>query len=189
MADAVFFSKQRKGNEREITLQTYTGLCSRSHEKRLRMSVQMVLGQKVAGYPDWLIKAFEFVVQNHDVVTPDLHLSFFDIEFSQEQNLFGEKSVKMAKCEMKSFQISEVGGSEDPIAVLTFKIYAPFSRKLNDWCGQMNGDEFWAKFIQGEAPEEAQDAEEEQLALTPDAEQGEVDESDEEIGDTEEAEE
>src|SRR5882757_6552205 len=72
MAEHVFYSKQRKGNEREITLQTAALLVGKSptKQKRIRIKCQMPLsGKKMAGAPEWVTNAYEFVLKNHDTVT------------------------------------------------------------------------------------------------------------------------
>jgi len=156
MSESIFYSKKRKGNERRITLQTYTGLVGKqpTKEKRLKMKILMTLsGQKTAGAPDWILNTTEFVMKNHDPVSPEVNFSGFDIEFSAEQ-LFGDKSVKITKAKMRGFQIFEQGVSDTPDIVMTFLLYAPFSGKLNNWCGQMAGEEFWAKFTQIDEPQE-----------------------------------
>lgn len=181
MAEHVFYSKQRKGNEREITLQTAALLVGKAptKQKRIRIKLQMPLsGKKTAGAPEWITNAYEFVLKNHDTVTPEIMFRGFDIEFSAEQ-LFGERTVKTTKAQMKSFEVTEVGDSENPDVVMGFAIYAPFSGRLWQWCGQMGGESFWAKFDQAEPEEEDED--DDQLELTG----GDEEQSDEE-GDNDE---
>lgn len=177
MSEHLFFNKKNKGNVRKVTLQTYTGLVGKAptKQKRLKMKLQIILGDKMGGYPEWITAAFEFVAKNHDPVVPTIDFKGFDIEFSGD-HLFGDRVVKATKCQMRSFEIHEVGDSENPDVAMTFVAYGPFSDKLNRWLGQMNGEEFWARFEQviEEAEEEKDD--EESLELTGEEPEEESDE-------------
>jgi hypothetical protein len=150
MSETVFFDKKKKANQRKVVVTSPVGLQGKppTKDKRIKLKVQMPLsGQKMLGYPEWLINAYDFVSNNHDTVTPELQFRGFDLEFSSA-NLFGKETVKAPKSQMKSFEITEVGDSENPEIVLNFLVYAPFSTALWEWFGQMYGEEVWCKFVQ-----------------------------------------
>lgn len=177
---AAFFAKARKANERKIVLKETTILRNRAGEKRLRMTIMMPLtGEKMGGYPDVLTAAYEYVAQQHETISTDWQFSGYDIKFTPEQNLFGEKETALPRCDMKKFVVTEMGSSDDPDVCMTFKIYAQFSDKLLRFCGQMAGETFFARFEQGDYQEEEEETD--QLQLTPDQEtpDGDEEESDE----------
>ena len=183
MAESQFFIRGRnRGNERKLTIKTTTSLVGKAptKEKRIKIKVEMPLtNAKLAGTPDWIAEAFEFVSKSHDTVTPEKTLLGFDIEFSAEQ-LF-EKSVLASKCSLKNFVIAENGDAEAPDVYLGFMIYTPYSDKLWRWCGQMSGEEQWGKFVQVEIPEEDDD----NLTLVGESvsEEDEPDDDDDDSGD------
>ena len=109
---------------------------------------------QVAGMPDWVTNAMTFVAQSHDIVTPQVELSGFDIAFSDD-NLFAEAKAKASKCQLRKFVVMETGDEEQPDVEMQFVIYAPFSRGLWAWAGQYGGEECWAQFTQVEEPEAA----------------------------------
>jgi len=156
MSEHTFFLKGRnKGNERQIVLRTATLLVGKAptKQKRIKMKVSMPLtGKKTSGMPEWITNAMTFVMQSHDTVVPDLEFKGFDIHFDDQQ-LFDSKGAKAPKCQMRGFVVEEVGDSSNPDVDLTFLIYAPFSTRLWNWCGQMGGEEFWAQFTQVEEPQ------------------------------------
>lgn len=183
---AEFFSEKRKSNERKIILKTSTILCSKAKEKRIRMDIVMPLtGEKMGGYPEALTEAYNYVAAQHETISTDWAFSNFDVTMTADQNLFGEKEIGCPRCDMKKFVIEEMGSAESPDVALTFKIYAAFSDRLIRWCGQMAGEEIWAKFVQGETPDEEDD--DDQLELTPDEQQesAEHEEDDDDSGDEE----
>lgn len=164
MSEQTFFTKGRnRGNDREVKLQTATLLVGKepTKAKRIRTKFLMVLsGKKTAGMPDWLAQAYEFVAKSHDTVTPEVQLSGFDVTFSAD-HLFGDRVVLAPKCQLRGFEITEIGDSENPDVALLFSLYAPFSDKLWRWCGQMGGEEFWARFEQVDDAEQEEEEEEE----------------------------
>jgi excinuclease ABC subunit A len=85
-----------------------------------------------------------FVAQSHDIVTPQVELSGFDINFSDD-HLFA-KGASASKCDLRKFVIMETGPSEEPDGEMQFVIYAPFTKSLWNWCGQYAGEEFFAEF-------------------------------------------
>jgi hypothetical protein len=150
MSEHQFFDKKKKANQRKVIVSSPVGLQGKAptKDKRIKLKVQMPLsGQKMVGMPEWMINAYDFVSNNHDTVTPELQFRGFDLEFSS-QNLFGANAIKAPKAQMKSFEITEAGDSENPEIVLNFLVYAPFSTKLWEWLGQMYGDDIWCKFVQ-----------------------------------------
>jgi len=168
MSETTFFIRGRnKGNERKIILSSATLLVGKAptKTKRIKMKARLPLNGK-AGAPDWVTNAMVFVSQSHDIVSPQVEFSGFDIVFSDE-NLFAEAKARAQKCQLRSFVIQEAGESENPDVEMQFLIYAPFSRGLWQWCGQMGGEEFWAQFTQMDEP----DAED--LELTGDDEEEE----------------
>ena len=163
MSDTTFFVRGRnKGNERKVILSTATLLVGKqpTKTKRIKMKVRMPLNGK-AGAPEWVTNAMVFVAQSHDIVSPQVEFSGFDIQFSDD-NLFDEAKAKANKCQMRGFVVQEAGESENPDVEMQFIIYAPFSTALWKWCGQMGGEEFWAQFTQVDEPE----ADEEEFELS-----------------------
>ena len=150
MSESTFFVRGRnRGNERKIILSSATLLVGKAptKQKRVKLKVRLPLsGGKVAGMPDWITNAMMFVSQSHDIVTPQVELSGFDIAFSDD-SLFA-KEVKIPKCQLRKFVILETGDSESPEVEMQFAIYAPFATKFWNWCGQMGGEEFFAQFTQ-----------------------------------------
>jgi len=170
MSDTTFFARGRnKGNERKVILSTATLLVGKAptKTKRIKMKVRLPLNGK-AGAPEWVTNAMVFVAQSHDIVSPQVEFSGFEIAFSDD-NLFDEAKAKAQKCQLRSFVIQEGGESENPEVEMQFLIYAPFSTGLWKWCGQMGGEEFWAQFTQVDEP----DSEPEDLELTGDEEEEE----------------
>ena len=157
MPENSFFVRGRnKGNERKVILQSELVLVGKAptKQKRIKIKVQMMLsGQKTTGMPEWMEHAFEFVAKNHDPVTPQIDLRGFDLEFSAD-NLFGPKTVKTTKAQLRGFFVQEVGEAENADVVLQFLVYAPFSGRLHSWIGQMAGEEIWMKFEQMEEQED-----------------------------------
>ena len=157
MSDTQFFAKGRnKGNERKIILSSATLLVGKAptKAKRVKMKVRMPLtGEKMSGVPEWVNNAMTFVAQSHDIVTPQVEFSGFELQFSDD-TLFADAKAKAAKCQMRGFVIQEVGDSEAPDVEMQFLIYAPFSTGLWKYCGQYGGEECWAQFVQVDEPEE-----------------------------------
>lgn len=155
MSGTQFFVRGRnRGNERKIILSSATLLVGKAptKTKRIKLKVRMPLtGQKVAGTPEWIANAMTFVGQSHDIVTPQVDLSGFDVAFSDD-TLFEAKATAV-KSQLRKFTILETGDSESPDIEMQFSIYAPFSTELWKFCGQMGGEEFWAKFTQVVEPE------------------------------------
>jgi hypothetical protein len=155
MSESIFFVRGRnKGNERKVILSTATLLVGKAptKSKRIKIKVRMPLNGK-AGAPEWVTNAMVFVGQSHDIVSPQVEFSGFDIQFSDD-NLFDEAKAKANKCQMRCFVIQEAGDSENLDIEMQFLIYAPFSTALWKWCGQMGGEDVWAQFTQVEQPEE-----------------------------------
>ena len=157
MSNSQFFIRGRnKGNECKILLSSATLLVGKAptKAKRVKLKIRLPLnGNKPVGTPDWITNAMTFVAQSHDIVTPQVELSGFDISFSDD-TLFA-KEVSANKCDLRKFVVMETGDAEEPDIELQFVIYAPFSTGLWKWAGQMGGEEFWAKFTQVAEPEEA----------------------------------
>ena len=176
MSESTFFVRGRnKGNERKIILSSATLLVGKApaKTKRIKMKVRMPLnGNKPVGTPEWVMNAAEFVAKSHDVVTPQVELSGFNLSFTDDQSLFEDSKAQAQKCQLQKFVISEFGDSEDPEVQMTFTIYAPFSSALLKFCGQMAGQEFWARFdqIEDEEAEEAED-DSDQMELEEDEEE------------------
>src|SRR5271157_5222409 len=170
MSESKFFVRGRnRGNERQIILSSATLLVGKAptKAKRIKMRVRMPLtGRKPVGTRDWILAAMSFVAQSHDTVQVAVELSGFDIEFSDD-TLFNDAKAKAQKCQMRGFVVEECGDSENPHVEMGFLIYAPFSTGLWKFCGQMGGDEIWAKFTQVDEPEP------EDLELTSDEEEEE----------------
>jgi hypothetical protein len=151
MSDHTFYSLENRHNERTLTIVNVTSLVSKppTKEKRIRIKVRMILsGETTPGSPEWLDAAYAFVAKWHDPVSPAVDFRGFDLHFSAE-NLFDAKGVKAPKCQMRSFEVSEFGSTENPDVATTFTIYAPFSTKLWNWLGQFAGDECWCAFKPG----------------------------------------
>ena len=159
MSEHTFFVRGRnKGNERQIILRSATLLVGKAptKQKRIKMSVSMPLnGRKQAGIPEWVTAAMIFVAQNHDIVQPQVEFRGFDVHFDDDQ-LFDTRGAKANKCQLRKFVILEVGDSETPDIDMQFQIYAPYSSRLWNWCGNMGGEEFWAKFDQIEPDPESE---------------------------------
>ena len=155
MSEQLWYQRGRnKGNERQIILKTATLLVNKAGEKRIKMKVAMPLtGRKMAGTPEWITNAMTFVAQSHDIVTPQVEFSGFDIHFSDD-NLFDKDGAKAPKCQLKGFVVLESGNQETPDVDLQFVIYAGYSSALWRWCGTMGGQEFWASFVQTVEPAE-----------------------------------
>ena len=148
MSETQFFIRGRnKGNQRKVLLSTATLLVGKAptKAKRIKMKYRMPLsGGKIVGMPDWITAAMTFVAQSHDIVTPQVELSGFDINFSDD-NLFA-KGATASKCDLRKFVIMENGPSKEPDVEMQFVIYAPFTKSLWNWCGQYAGEEFFAEF-------------------------------------------
>lgn len=181
MSDHVFYAKgKNRGNHRKLVISNPQMLIGKAPTKSKRIKMKFTMGlstQKTTGTPEWISAAHEFVAKNHDAVTPKVDLRGFDISFSTE-NLFHPLGILAAKCQMRSFIISEMGEAEAPDIMLTFTVYTAFSTSLWDWLGQMAGDDVWARFDQIETPEEEED--EDQLSLTSEDDEDEEEEDEEE---------
>lgn len=150
MSDTQFFVRGRtRGNERKIILSSATLLVGKAptKTKQIKLKVRMPLsGQKIAGTPEWIANAMTFVGQSHDIVTPQIDLSGFDVAFSDD-TLFEAKATAV-KAQLRKFTILEAGDSESPDIEMQFSLYSPFSTVLWKFYGQMGGEEVWAKFTQ-----------------------------------------
>jgi hypothetical protein len=100
------------------------------------------------GAPDWLSAGQAFVSQWHDPVYPAIDFKGYDLHFSAD-NLFGAQGVKAPRGQMRGFEITEFGPSEEPDVVANFTVYAPFSTDLWSYLGQYGGDTVWCSFTPG----------------------------------------
>jgi len=184
LSEHIFYSKQRKANERKAIIKDPIVLVGKAltKEKRIRHKVVMPLSnQKMGGTPEWILNTIEFVSKNHDTVKLDVVFSGFEIQYSSS-NLFGPKTLTATKTKMKSFEIFEMGSSESPEIVMQFFVYVPFGTKLHTFLGQMAGEELWLKFT---PPDPASEEEEESEELELTAEDEETGEEDEKLEDSE----
>lgn len=186
MADTSFYAKGKsRGNHRKVVVNNATLLIGKAPTKAKRIKMKITMGlstQKLSGTPEWIAAAHEFVAKHHDPVSPVAEFKGMDISFATE-NLFNAGVSQAVKCQLRSFQIKEMGDSEEPDVVMTFAIYAPFSTDLWDYLGQMAGDDIWAKFEQSiPDPEEVDDLE---LSGEEDAAEDVEDDSEEDAADEE----
>jgi hypothetical protein len=183
--NAVFYAKGRnRGNERKIILAVACSLVGKAptKQKRIKMKVRIPISsdKKQGGVPEWITNAYVFVAKNHDTVQSDVDLKGYDITFSDD-NLFDKAGVKATKCDMRLFVIEEAGDAEEPDIQMTFVIYAPFTTNLWKWCGQMVGEEFWAKF-EAVAPEPEEEGDDLELESDEESSGSEPEEGEEESG-------
>jgi hypothetical protein len=151
MADHNYYEVTNGHNQREITIVNVALLVGKAptKEKRIRIKVRDVLsGHPNMGAPDWLSAAAIFVGQWHDPVYPAIDFKGYDFHFSAD-NLFGAEGVKSPRGQMRGFEITEFGPSEEPDVVANFTLYAPFSTALWSYLGQYGGDSVWCSFTPG----------------------------------------
>jgi hypothetical protein len=182
MADTSFYSTQNHHNEIELTIVNASLLVSKppTKEKRVRIKVRMLLSGSVnMGSPSWLDKAYAYVAENGDKISPQLELRGYGLQFSAD-NLFEKDGVKAVHCDMCSFEIVQFGSTEEPEVVANFCIYLPFSAAIWQWLGAYGGESCWCSFTPG-VPEETPEPTDDQPALTSgDDEENEEDEEDDE---------
>jgi hypothetical protein len=165
MATHEFYATDNHHNERQIRILSVGSLVSKppTKEKRISIKVSMPLSGSInMGAPEWLDRAYIFVAQNHDTVTPEIEFKGYSIDFSAE-NLFGE-NVSSPNCTMRGFEITECGNEETPDVVLNFTLRVSFSGRIWNWLGQFVGEEVWARFTPG-ASEDSEDGEEDGTLL------------------------
>lgn len=180
MADTVFYSTENHHNERELTIVNAALLVSKppTKEKRIRIKIRMLLSGSVnMGSPAWLDKCYAFVAENGDKIQPSIEFKGYDLHFSA-QNLFEAEGPKAPRCQMKKFEILEVGSSESPDVAAEWTIYAPFSTALWEWLGAFGGETCWCSFTPGvaesEPPEGDTDEDEEDEDETDEEEDSDV---------------
>jgi hypothetical protein len=167
VSEHVFYSTASHHNEREITIVNVALLVGKAptKEKRIRVKVRMILTDNInMGSPEWLDRAARFVSETHDVVTPSIKFTGYDLHFSAD-NLFEAQGVKSPRCQMRSFEIHECGDSENPDVAATFTIYTPFSGALWQWLGNFGGESCWCSFTPG-VPDDKPTGSDDQPALT-----------------------
>jgi len=183
MSEHVWYSTANNHNERELTIVNAALLISKppTKEKRVRVKVRMMLSGTInMGSPEWLDKAYAYVAENGDKISPQLELRGYDLKFSAD-NLFEKNGVNVSHCDMRSFEIVEFGSAEEPDVVANFCIYLPFSTAIWGWLGQFGGETCWCSFTPG-VPTEDKPAgpSDDQPALTAGDDEGEDDEEGEE---------
>lgn len=182
MAETSFYAKGKsRGNHRKVVVNNATLLIGKAPTKAKRIKMKITMGlstQKTSGTPEWISAAHDFVAKHHDPVSPVAEFKGMDISFATE-NLFNAGVSQAVKCQMRSFEIKEMGDSEEPDVVMTFAIYAPFSTNLWDYLGQMAGDDIWAKFEQSIPDEE--EGEDELELTTEDDDSEESEDSEDEV--------
>lgn len=148
MSEHVWYSTANSHNERELTIVNATLLISKppTKEKRVRVKVRMFLSGTVnMGSPEWLDKAYAYVAETGDKISPQLELRGYDLKFSAD-TLFDTNGVSATHCDMRSFEIVEFGSTEEPDVVVNFCIYLPFSTAIWAWLGQFGGDACFCSF-------------------------------------------
>ena len=180
MSDHNYYEVTNSHNQRELTIVNVALLVGKAptKEKRIRIKVRDVLsGHPNMGAPDWLSAAQAFVSEWHDPVYPAIDFKGYDLHFSAD-NLFGAQGVKSPRCQMRSFEITEFGPSEQPDVVANFVIYTPFSTNLWSYLGQYGGDTVWCSFTPGLGESGGSDDSKEEQEIDNDGENDAEDEDD-----------
>lgn len=137
---------------RRIQLRSATLLVGKAptKQKRIKSTMTMKLDSggenQIAGLPEWLENARDFVMRNGETITAsDKAVQECNIVMGDE-NLFRKTPTEAPKSRIDHFQIKQMGEADDPDTVLCFEMRSPFSTDLWGWLGQMGGEEFDVTF-------------------------------------------
>jgi hypothetical protein len=149
-----------------MTIRSATSLVGKAptKQKRIKMMCTMYLdGQgedQLAGAPDWLCEARDFVMKSGEQVTAAHVLKDVNVGMG-DANLFAKKVIDAPRAQLDHFIIKQVGKTDEKDTVLTFEMRAGFSTDLWMWTGQQSGEEFDVvfetlgqdQFLEDESPE------------------------------------
>lgn len=136
--------------EQTLTLQSVkcTGGEHNGKLKKVQMKLALTMdSEALSGSPDWASEAYTYVAKHSDVVRPQYEFEALDLEFSADQ-LFGHKVVKGAAASLRGFEVFRSGEGEDADIIVTFTAETTFADGMWRWLGQMQGKDFYARFVQ-----------------------------------------
>jgi hypothetical protein len=114
-------------------------------QKTIKMMCTMYLDgggeEQLAGLPEWLGAARDFVMKNGEQITASHVVKQVNIVMG-EPNLFKKKPIEAPHTQLDHFVIKQIGKSDEPDTVLTLELRTPFSTDVWKWCGQQGGLDF-----------------------------------------------
>lgn len=151
MEQATFFP----GASRRVILSSVT----LQKDRKIKCTgVRMPLtGESIQSQPEWLDNAFVAVSKSFTEVEPEVQqISDLSITFANhppgekpDTELFEGPEVKAPGSELKKLIVLRTGDTDDPEVSLQFNLYAPFTRPLWKWLGEMGGQEVHMSFPSG----------------------------------------
>jgi hypothetical protein len=100
---------------------------------------------QLAGAPDWLGEARDFVMKSGEQVTASHVFKRVNVSMG-DANLFKKKPNEAPNTQLDHFVIKQVGKADEKDTILTFEMRSGFSTDLWMWVGQQSGEEFDVMF-------------------------------------------
>jgi hypothetical protein len=118
-------------------------------QKRILMRCTMYLDglgeDQLAGAPEWLGEARDFVMKSGEQVTASHVFKRVNVSMG-DANLFKKKPNEAPNTQLDHFVIKQVGKADEKDTILTFEMRSGFSTDLWMWVGQQSGEEFDVMF-------------------------------------------
>lgn len=136
------------GTNRRIILGSPT---LQSTTRRICIPIRMPLtGESVIGMPSWLGDAYTAVSKFASDMTPEVEqIADITLAFDNQKPkdaLFEMPAAKVPQAELRAFNVTRAGDSEEPDVELAFKAYTPYARDFWAWLGEMAGKEVFMAF-------------------------------------------
>jgi hypothetical protein len=136
---------------RRMIIRSATSLVGKAptKQKRIKMMCTMYLDglgeDQLAGAPDWLGEARDFVMKSGEQVTASHVFKRVNVSMG-DANLFKKKPNEAPNTQLDHFVIKQVGKADEKDTILTFEMRSGFSTDLWMWVGQQSGEEFDVMF-------------------------------------------
>jgi hypothetical protein len=136
---------------RRMIIRSATSLVGKAptKQKRIKMMCTMYLDglgeDQLAGAPDWLGEARDFVMKSGEQVTASHVFKRVNVSMG-DANLFKKKPNEAPNTQLDHFVIKQVGKADEKDTILTFEMRSGFSTDLWIWVGQQSGEEFDVMF-------------------------------------------